>query len=522
MNISTIWERVKSKLFGKSIFERAKLSSPYITDEMAAAINEWSDLYKNICPWLSKDNHSLGLPSAMAQEMARLVTLEMEAKVVDPANSAEMDDDDEQIKAPELDRETTDETSVAEKETTAQLVARVFKLVLDNIESNVEYACALGGLVFRPYFTGDDIAVDYVHADDFYPEAFNSLGEITAAIFLEHKRDGNRYYTRMERHEIGENTYTVTNKAFVSSSDTDIGNEIPLTDVPEWASIQPEATISNVDFPLFAYFKIPLGNIIDRHSQLGVSIFARAQRAGLLEKADEQWQGLMWEYKGGELAIDASSDMFKPKRIPGSSGKSEVVPVLPQGFERLFRTNDLPIESTEIYKVFNPTLRDQNYANGLNEILMRIEDTSGFARGTFSNLNETQRTATEVIHSKQRSYATVSAIQKSLEKSLDKLGRAVAALASLYDLTTDGDYAITYTWDDSIVVDADTEREKDRMDVSDGLMMPWEYRVKWYKETKEQAQKVLAEGKDSESDDDIMGFVKRNLSEPDAGVTPNA
>ena len=139
---------------------------------------------------------------------------------------------------------------------------------------------------------------------------------------------------------------------------------------------------------------------------------------------------------------------------------------------------------------------------------MRIEDTCGLARGTLSDVNDQVRTATELRISRQRSYATITAIQRSLETALDNLAKAISAFATLYKLAPDGDYDITYVWDDSIVVDAAAEREKDRIDVRDGLMQPWEYRVKWYGESEEQAKSILAEGS-TLSDDEIMGFRER-------------
>lgn len=55
-------------------------------------------------------------------------------------------------------------------------------------------------------------------------------------------------------------------------------------------------------------------------------------------------------------------------------------------------------------QVFSPALRDVSILNGLNDLLMRIEDTCGLARGTFSNPQSEARTATEIKILKQRSY----------------------------------------------------------------------------------------------------------------------
>lgn len=486
--IANIIERVRGKLFGKSAFNRSQLASTFITDEMASAIDRWASLYRNQAPWLTRNSSGLSLPSSIAREMATLVTLEMKVSISDPVSS---------------------NNDAAFDSTRAGFIAEVFKLLAPQYQVQTEYACALGGLVFKPYVDGNTVAVDFVQADDFYPVSFNSRGEITAAVFLERKRDGRAFYTRAERHDITNTGYVITNRAFISHADNDIGSEIPLTDVEEWKDLQPITPIEKVDFPLFAYFRIPQGNVVDKHSLLGVSVYARADSAGLIEEADKQWQRLMWEFEGGELAIEAPIDAFKNVKAPSG----EMLPQLPVGKERLYRLNYLDINrASELLKPFSPQLRDESFSNGLNKILMRIEDVSGLARGTYSDINDQAKTATELKVSRQRSYATVTAIQRSLENALSNLARAVDALASLYHLAPEGVYEIAYVWDDSIVVDADAEREKDRQDVHDNLMQKWEYRVKWYGETEERAKAVLGET-DSQSDDEIFGF-KRRTQEP--------
>lgn len=42
-----------------------------------------------------------------------------------------------------------------------------------------------------------------------------------------------------------------------------------------------------------------------------------------------------------------------------------------------------------------------------------------------------------------------------------------------------GQIKATIGFDDSIITDSNTERERDRQDVRDGLLQAWEYRVKW-------------------------------------------
>lgn len=468
--------RLFSNSFMKSIAEVAQHES-VTSDRMMSAIEEWLDMYLGNAPWLSGNPQSLGLPAIIASEVARTVTLEMDIKVT----GSQM----------------------------ADFIAEQVKSVMNNIQTDTEYACAAGGIVFKPYVNGDRITTEIVQANAFYPIAFNDQ-KITGAYFIYRQWEGRKVYSRLERHELKGTTYTITNRAFVSSVDDALGKECSLTDVVDWAEISPKVVLQNVDSPLFAYFKIPIGNTIDARSPLGVSVYSRA--VGLIADADEQYQRLMWEYKGGELAIDAASEVFKC--VDG-------IPVLPEGKERLFRMNNLDAATTKgesLMKAWAPALRDENLIRGLNRLLIQIEDACCLSRGTLSDPSEVAKTSTEIKIMKQRSYSLISGIQESLEAALDGLCYAIYCLAYLYELCPDGEYITNYTFDDSVITDSEIERVRDQTEVAQGLMMKWEYRVKWYGEDEVTAKRMLEQEKDL-TDEQLLGFNEEPEMNGDEGAS---
>ncbi|MEA4928499.1 MAG: phage portal protein [Candidatus Limiplasma sp.] len=439
-----------------------------ISDTMQLAIRKWIDMYKGNAPWLTTANKQhLGLPAMIASEMATIVTLEASVQISGSPR--------------------------------ADWLAEQCAGLLEHLRLVVEYACAEGGIVLKPYVDGQTLAVDIVHADDFYPISFNSRMEITGAVFVEHKRVGDVRFARLEVHQMTDQGYRILNRAFRGAGEQDFTQEIALTDVEEWASLQPEVSISNVPAPLFGYLRIPLGNTIDPKSPVGVSVYEKA--CGVIEEADKQYQRLLWEYEGGELAIDAVEDAFdmdpKTKQVR-----------LPVGRERLFRPNRLDpnaLTGDTLFKTFSPALRDTSYLQGLNKLLQRVEDLCGFSRGTLSDPNDDARSATEIKATKQRTYATVTGIQRSTQKALEALVQAMDTLATLYQLCPAGKYEVASVWDDSIVVDAETERLRDMSEVRERLMMPWEYRVKWRGETEEQAKAALADTTEQPEDALLFG-----------------
>ena len=487
--------RVTTRMFGlqSDFFTKAGIPANTITGDMVTAIEEWCNLYSGTAPWLVEDNKSLGLPARIASEIATMVTVEMQMNVTDGTGN-------------------TVETNKGIPMTRAAFLREQLEKVIDCIQKQTEYACAKGGLVFKPYPDGDGISFDYVQADDFYPCAYNSRGDIMSAVFLAKKKVNDTYYTRVEKHDLVGTSYTITNSCFKSMGETDVGERCMLSEVPEWAAIDETVTIQNVEHPLFSYFRIPLGNTIDPKSPLGVSVYARANQTGLIKEADRQFQRLMWEYEGGELAIDASKDAFK-------TTKGE--PQLPHGKERLYRMNTIDSGATdqELLKTFSPTLRDESYQNGLQTVLKQIEDTCGLSRGTLSEAEVEARTATEIKMARQRTYATITSIQKALEKALRGLVIATDYLTSLYSLAPEGDYDLQFVWDDSVVVDAETERQHDLDEITAGIMQKWEYRKKWYGEDEATAKSMVAK---EQTDDEIMGFGLPNKQpiEPNQGQNP--
>ena len=140
---------------------------------------------------------------------------------------------------------------------------------------------------------------------------------------------------------------------------------------------------------------------------------------------------------------------------------------------------------------FSPDIRDVSYFNGWNHLMRMIEFDCNLAYGTISDPNNTDKTAEEIKASKQRSYSFVQSCQTALQHALEDLVDAIAFWCDLYRLCPSGTYQTSFDWDDSIVTDVESERQSDRMDVSMGAMPLWEYRMKWYGETEEQAKAAV-------------------------------
>ena len=257
--------------------------------------------------------------------------------------------------------------------------------------------------------------------------------------------------------------------------------------VDRWAELAPDITFEGTDRLLFGYFMIPMANADDSDSPLGVSVYSRAVE--LIKEADMRYSNICWEYEGTQLAVHIATSLLKQ-----SEDRTKFI--YPGGKERLYRDVEYNMGAVDkpLIDTFSPEIRDTALFNGFNNQLKLIEFNCCLAYGTLSDPQNIDKTATEIKSSKQRSYVMVSDTQMALQAALEDLVYAMNFWAVLYGLVPAGnDYELSFDWDDSIVVDAEAERQQDRQDVAMGVLNLWEYRMKWMGETEEQAKAMLPE-----------------------------
>lgn len=550
-------KEVFSKMIGTKSIENVLHVAPVMSTEMSTAIQLWEDMYTGHSPWIRKPTYddptlivSLGLAQQIANEKARTALLEFKSEITTPMKEVETPREEAGDNILERFKTTTEEQTATRQDgfnqyseyNTAQFHPRATvkelvpkgpteraeylnktyqKKVIKKLRREVEVGIALGGLVIKPYVIVNepdlteedgvlvldgkdldkaDMEFDFVYANNFYPLAFNGNGDITEAAFLERRVDKDITYTRIEHHKYFNHTVVITNMAFrstarpTSSADNtsaDLGQQISLKSVPEWSNIQEVTKIKNVDRLLFAYFKMPEANTIDLYSPLGVSGFDKAK--DLIEEADKQFSRLLWEYEGGELAVDIDRDALRDTNVFDSQGNLKTVSRVGHLQQRLYRRVELTSDG-DTYNQFAPTLRDGSYIDGLNTILMHIEDVTGLSRGTLSQVDTAEaRTATELKILKQRSYQTNAEIQSAIQTCLEDLIYVMNTLCELYDITPTGEYETSFEWDDSILVDKEAELGRNITLMQNGIMSKKEIRM-WYKgETERQAREALLE-----------------------------
>lgn len=457
---------VINKMFGRETIKNALGVNIAVSSEMSNAIELYEKIYMNEAPWLKKDEvESLELGASIANEFARLTTLEMKSDITGSER--------------------------------ADFLNAEYKKVKDRLKENLEIGNAVGGLVFKPYVKDGKIHVDMVKGSNFYPTEFDSSGNITAGIFVSQITKGDNIYTRLEYHKFFEIpiendiNYVIKNVAYRSNDNSILGSRVELNKVPEWENIQAETAIKYVDKPLFSYYKPPIANNVDPKSPIGVSVYARA--TGLIKKADIQFGRIDWEYEASEKAVYVDELATKPAQSANKKDKNKVEKlfIVNKLKSRLYKTLNTGSEKADFFKDYSPEIRDEALWRGLNKILQRIEFNVGLAYGTLSDPTMIEKTATEINASKQRSYATVSHMQDNLQAALENLIYAMDVLTTLYNLAPQGSYETSFNWDDSLIVDAEREQTLQMQEVTAGLRSRLKYIMFRYGLTEEQAKEEL-------------------------------
>lgn len=437
---------VRRALFPQAEAEREFGVSPAVSMTMEKYIALWYAMMVNTPPWQDCNVKAVGLPAAICREITRPTLVEFTANITGSQRADYLNDG--------------------------------FQLAKENFSKALELGLALGGVALKPYIYGDKLLVDMTGAAGFQPTKFDPTGRCIGGVFRDKPVKVNgKYYVRLESHDLTNTTYTIKNKAYYSDSTGSVGAPAPLDVAPEWADIQEEVTIQNMDGPLFAYFKPPIANTADTNSLCGMSIYGDAATVELIKQADEQWERLRWEFKSGERKV----------LMDGNTTTANMFD------KRLFEIGAFTADDN-FYQFLNPELRNDAVYKGFQDVLRRIEFNVGLSYGDISDPQTVEKTATEIRSSKQRKYVLISSIQTALEHTFDALIYAMNTYATLYGLAADGEYEVTYDWGDSILDDQETkdkEFARDLQLLSAGIVNDWELRAKYMNEDEETAKAAL-------------------------------
>ena len=354
----------------------------------------------------------------------------------------------------------------------------VSKFIEKHLMLIATHLCVGGSVAIKPYVEGKRVGVVVVPATNFQSH-FDSFGELKNCSFKSEIYENHSVFTLIEDHTYNKanREYRIDYSLFKANAETatlsGIGSKVPLKSCSETANLDDFVVIEDVDKHLCVVKT--MNNTI--YQNVGQSIYAGAVE--MIYEAYKQYNRIMWEYEGGELAVQANAELFHKV---GSSTKKQNYE-LPAGKERLYialpgSSNDFDLET------FAPDLRDSNYWTGLNNLLRRIEFACGLSYGVLSDANEQTMTATEIISSKQRYYITISTIRTILCECISEVLENVGVLSSVMNFgLVDTDFNLEFEIEDGVLTTAKEKLEEKLLLVEKGVWTIEEFK-EWYTKKK--------------------------------------
>lgn len=239
-------------------------------------------------------------------------------------------------------------------------------------------------------------------------------------------------------------------------------------------------------FPTFGIVRPAVPNTRVDCSPYGQSVFADAVDA--VQSVDLAYDALINEVDVSKMRVFLSDVMFDSEkasdgeRVPIPFGKGDCTV-----FRKVMSTEDSITE-------FAPALRTEAQSYALRLALQVLGDLCGLGIDYF-DLDKVGyvRTATEVSSDNSALMRNIKKHENGLQRPIADVSHAVLACARGMGANVPDEGDVTVVFDGSIVQDTEAEKARDMKEVAAGLMLPWEYRAKWYGESDEVARARMGE-----------------------------
>lgn len=415
------------KSFLEQAFGRADVTGP----AMHAAIREWFDLYFGR-PVPGEDPAGR-LPVLIVDKLCRAVFAEYETRLTPGGSWMEQN---------------------------LQALNAVRRRALQN-------ALVGGECLLKPVLRGQGFDFVPVRRDCFAPLARDAHGRLQAVGTMELLARGGRRYALLERRSAAADGLCIETRLFELAGEA-LGHEASLCALPETEALRPTLLLPGVPGVGLATLRTPLLNCVDGGPE-AVAVFAPA--VGLIHSLGRTEHQLRREFENGASRVFASEDLLQEDGAGRRNLRDDLFVGLPDDPANLGVT------------VYSPALREQSYLARKQDILRGCESLIGLKRGLLSEVEATERTATEVTASTGDYDLTIRDFQAMWENALREALTLCDALGRAYGLcggdAFDPAAALTLDWGDGVLYDR-TRTWNEYLDMVDGGLLRPELALAWY------------------------------------------
>lgn len=359
-----------------------------------------------------------------------------------------------------------------------------------------EMKSALGTVAYIPRVIGQEIneggeivpgnasgiILDYVTIENIYPLAWQN-GFISECAFSSVvTRNGHDYLYLQIHHKDEGGSYIIDNRIY--RYDNEMLSDERLTNVKGFENIPPVVHTGN-DKRQFVIDRLNIANNFNYLLPTGIAVYANA--IDVLQGVDIAYDSYVNEFRLGKKRI-----MVKPSAAKYLDGEPVFDPsdvafyVLPED-----------VSDGAIITPIDMTLRTAEHNTGIQDQLNILSSKCGFGETYYRFDGGSVATATQVISENSTMFRTIKKHEVILFSVIEELCRILLRLGNTaMNVGLDENVKVSIDFDDSIIVDTESQRAQDRQDVNMGVMSVLEYRMKWYGEDEDTAKAALPKMQD--------------------------
>ncbi len=365
--------------------------------------------------------------------------------------------------------------------------------VLDNKKNNfsimfpqiIEKGFALGTSVLVEYIDNGETRIDYIDGDMVIPYEYTNgyiSGMITMSQFCEGTGSKKAYYTHLTYHEFKKITkdnvektmYIKLNELYKSKDSNSLGKEVSFEE--KYPNVKNPLEYET-DTPHFQIIRPNIVNNFDMSSPLGLSIYANS--IDKFKSIDTKYDSFNNEFELGKKRILVDRTAIKQAVEVDASGNVSNVSYFDRNDKAYVAINGM--EKQQV-KEIDFTLRYEEHIRSINADLNYLSASVGLGQNYYEFDGQAVKTATEVVSENSDTYRTKNNHQIVIKDVLYDLIKSILFLEGM------SSKEIKIEFDDSIIEDENTKKEKAQVKVEKGLMSKYTYLTKYEGMTETEAK----------------------------------
>lgn len=227
--------------------------------------------------------------------------------------------------------------------------------------------------------------------------------------------------------------------------------------------------------------RLNIANNVDPDNPMGISVYANAE--DVMQGIDIVYDSYINEFVLGKKRIFVRPDMVSQDMFgtPAFDDKDVVFYQMPEDDGA----------TDQLLKEIDMSLRAAEHQQGLNDNLNIFSTKAGLGEKYYKFDSGNLTTATQVISENSNLYRSICKHEIILESVLKELIRIILRLGNETGLSLNVDSEATIKFDDSIIVDSNTEQTIRMQEVSAGIIDKVQYLMWRYGVDETEAKKMM-------------------------------